>query len=71
MDGFELLDELRKVPAWGSISVVVLTAKELTPHERTRLESQVEKVHTKRRVEPGRGARRADAARPGGRGGAA
>lgn len=34
MDGFEFLDELRHHPAWQSIPVIVITAKELTEEDR-------------------------------------
>lgn len=44
MDGFEFLDEMRKNPDWADVPVVVLTAKELTNEERTRLNGHVEKV---------------------------
>ncbi len=47
MDGFELLDRLRKEPAWRAIPVVVLTARDLTPAERARLRGQVDKVQQK------------------------
>jgi CheY-like chemotaxis protein len=35
MDGFEFLEELRQHPEWSSIPVVVVTAKDLTPQDRT------------------------------------
>ena len=44
MDGFEFLDEMRKVPDWADIPVIVLTARELTDLERSQLQGQVEKV---------------------------
>ena len=44
MDGFELVDELRKHEAWRQIPVVVVTAKELTAEDRQRLNGYVEKV---------------------------
>jgi len=34
MDGFELIKELRQHPKWGTIPVVVLTAKDLTLEDR-------------------------------------
>jgi signal transduction histidine kinase/CheY-like chemotaxis protein len=37
MDGFTFLDEFRTRPDCGSIPVVILTAKEVTPEERIRL----------------------------------
>ena len=44
MDGFEFVRELRKVPAWRTIPVVVITAKELTDEDRLRLKGYVQKV---------------------------
>jgi GAF domain-containing protein/CheY-like chemotaxis protein len=44
MDGFEFLDELRGRPDWQDIPVVVITAKELTQQERTRLNGGVERI---------------------------
>ena len=43
MNGFELLTELRARPEWRGIPVVVVTAKDLTPEERQRLNGHVEK----------------------------
>ena len=47
MDGFEFLDEMRKNAEWADVPVVVLTAKELTPEDRARLNGHVEKVLSK------------------------
>jgi len=44
MDGFEFLSELRRNIAWESIPVVVLTSKDLSPDERTRLAGNVERI---------------------------
>ena len=44
MDGFEFLHELRKQKEWRDLPVVVLTAKELTPEDRLRLNGQVSRV---------------------------
>ncbi len=44
MDGFEFLDEMRKNADWADVPVIVLTAKELTPEDRARLNGHVEKV---------------------------
>jgi PAS domain S-box-containing protein len=44
MDGFEFLSNLRKRQEWTKIPVVVITAKELTPEDRTMLNGSVEKV---------------------------
>jgi CheY-like chemotaxis protein len=37
MDGFQVLNVLRSTPAWKTIPVLVVTAKELTPEEHQRL----------------------------------
>jgi CheY-like chemotaxis protein len=47
MDGFEFLDELRRLPAHRSIPVVVFTAKELTAEDRRRLSGSVERTLAK------------------------
>jgi CheY-like chemotaxis protein len=47
MDGFEFLDELRRRPQWRTIPVIVLTAKDLTPEDRRRLDGQIERVYQK------------------------
>jgi PAS domain S-box-containing protein len=44
MDGFEFTAELRKHQAWRSIPIIVITAKDLTPEDRARLNGTVEKV---------------------------
>jgi PAS domain S-box-containing protein len=44
MDGFELVDELRRRDEWKSIPVVVLTAKDLTAEDRSRLNGHVAKI---------------------------
>jgi signal transduction histidine kinase/DNA-binding response OmpR family regulator len=44
LDGFGFLEELRRVPAWRDIPVIVLTAKELTDEDRQRLQGSVEKI---------------------------
>ncbi len=44
LDGFGFLEELRRVPAWRDIPVIVLTAKELTDADRQRLQGSVEKI---------------------------
>jgi signal transduction histidine kinase/CheY-like chemotaxis protein len=44
MDGFELMHELRRRPAWQDIPVVVITAKELTQEDRDRLNGGVERI---------------------------
>jgi PAS domain S-box-containing protein len=47
MDGAEFVAELRKVDAWRSIPVVVVTAKDLSREERERLNGHVSDVLTK------------------------
>jgi CheY-like chemotaxis protein len=47
MDGFEFIDELRLHPDWHAIPVVVVTAMNLTPEERLRLDGYIEQVVTK------------------------
>ena len=59
MDGFEFVAELRKNDAWRSIPVVVVTAKDLTPEDRQRLEGNVREVFQKGELQP-RGAGRGD-----------
>ncbi len=44
MDGFEFLAELRKRPGCERIPVVVITAKDLTPEDRRRLNGQVTRI---------------------------
>jgi signal transduction histidine kinase/DNA-binding response OmpR family regulator len=44
MDGFAFLEALRRQEAWREIPVVVLTAKDLTPHDRQRLNGYVERL---------------------------
>ena len=44
MDGFEVLDELRRRPEWQNIPVVVITAKDLTDEDRNRLNGGVARI---------------------------
>lgn len=44
MDGFQFVTELRKDDRWRSIPVVVITAKDITPEDRLRLNGYVEKI---------------------------
>lgn len=44
LDGFELIQELRRRPEWRAIPVVVVTAKDLTRAEIDRLNGQVRQV---------------------------
>jgi threonine synthase len=47
MDGFAVLDSLRSKPDTASIPVVVATAKELTPEEKSRLKGQIQSLMQK------------------------
>ena len=44
MDGFDFIHELRKIPAWRSIPVVVLTARDVSEDDRRRLNGSVAKI---------------------------
>jgi PAS domain S-box-containing protein len=44
MDGFGFLEALRQQDAWRSIPVVAVTAKDLTPEDRQRLNGYVEQI---------------------------
>ena len=44
MDGFAFIVELRQREEWRTIPIVVLTAKDLTPEERQRLNGSVEQI---------------------------
>jgi GAF domain-containing protein/DNA-binding response OmpR family regulator len=48
VDGFEFVERLRAEPAWRTIPILVITAKELTAAERLRLNGWVEQVLQKR-----------------------
>jgi signal transduction histidine kinase/DNA-binding response OmpR family regulator len=47
MDGFEFVSAMRQHEAWKSIPVVVVTALDLTPEDRSRLNGQVKKIFQK------------------------
>ncbi len=47
MDGFEVLDEMRRQPAWRDIPVVVVTAKDLSADEVAWLNQHAERVFQK------------------------
>jgi signal transduction histidine kinase/CheY-like chemotaxis protein len=47
MDGFEFVAKLRTNPDWLKIPVVVVTAKDLTPQDRERLDGHVKKIFQK------------------------
>jgi len=44
MDGFQFVMESRKVEAWQSIPIVVMTSKDLTQQDRDMLNGNVEKI---------------------------
>jgi CheY-like chemotaxis protein len=44
MDGFEFMSQLRDRPEWRHIPVIVITAKDLTPEDRQRLQGQIQDV---------------------------
>jgi CheY-like chemotaxis protein len=44
MDGFELLEEIRRRPEWRDIPVVVVTSKDLTAEDRSRLNGGVDRI---------------------------
>jgi PAS domain S-box-containing protein len=44
MDGFQFISELRQTPARRSIPIVAVTAKDLTPEDRRRLDGYVERI---------------------------
>ena len=44
MDGFQLVAEMQKNPAWRRIPVIVITARDLTTEDRARLNSGIETV---------------------------
>jgi CheY-like chemotaxis protein len=44
MDGFTFVEALRQQDAWRSIPIVVVTAKDLTPDDRQRLNGYVEQI---------------------------
>jgi DNA-binding response OmpR family regulator len=47
MDGFEFLNKLRANPEWGSMPVIVVSAKDLTQDEFYRLKGSVQKIFQK------------------------
>lgn len=44
MDGFEFAEEVRSNPAYADIPIVVMTAKDITPEDRSRLDGNVTRV---------------------------
>ena len=51
MNGFELLDVMRRSPAWRDIPVVIVTARDLTAEDRSRLNGGVERIIQKSRLD--------------------
>jgi CheY-like chemotaxis protein len=47
MDGFGLVRELQRNPAWRSIPVIVVTAKDITPEDQRMLRGHVEQIFQK------------------------
>jgi threonine synthase len=47
MDGFEVLEALKSDEQMGDVSIIVVSAKELTPSERKRLSSQTDMLMQK------------------------
>ena len=47
LDGFAVLDALKATPQTAPIPVIVITAKELTPEEKTRLDGQIHSLMQK------------------------
>ncbi len=47
MDGFSFVEEFRRLPATSDVPIVVLTAKDLTPEDRRRLNGHVESIMVK------------------------
>jgi CheY-like chemotaxis protein len=44
MDGFEFVVEMHRHPEWCKVPIVVLTAKDITPEDRRRLNGSVERI---------------------------
>jgi hypothetical protein len=44
MDGFEFVEEMKRAPLWQSIPIIVVTAKDLTPDDRMRLNGSVQQI---------------------------
>jgi signal transduction histidine kinase/CheY-like chemotaxis protein len=52
MDGFQLVAEMQKNPAWRRIPVIVITARDLTKEDRARLDSGIATVLMKESFSP-------------------
>ena len=48
LDGFGVVEALQRNPAWREIPVLVVTAKDLSPHDRERLHGHVESIIEKK-----------------------
>jgi CheY-like chemotaxis protein len=44
MDGFQFINEVRRQPEWAAIPIVIVTAMDLTPEERKRLNGSVQHI---------------------------
>lgn len=47
MDGFEFVEELRKLPQFQNIPIVVISSKDLTTEERSQLRGSVQRIYKK------------------------
>jgi len=52
MDGFQLVAEIQRHPAWRRLPIIVVTARDLTTEDRARLNSGIETVLTKEAFDP-------------------
>ena len=52
MDGFQLVAEIQRHPAWCRIPVIVVTARDLSADDRARLNSGIETVLMKEKFTP-------------------
>jgi signal transduction histidine kinase/DNA-binding response OmpR family regulator len=52
MDGFQLVAEMQKHPAWSKIPVIVVTARDLTVEDHAQLNSGIEMILRKERFNP-------------------
>jgi CheY-like chemotaxis protein len=49
VDGFQVVDELKRDPATAGIQIIILTSKNLTPQEKDKLNGRI--VHLKQKGE--------------------
>ena len=47
MDGFTVMEELKKSPETADIPIIVITAKELTPDEKDRMRGHIQSLMQK------------------------